>query len=503
MLNNSSFFKIVLVLLILVRSVDYTAQEVYKFTPPTTPYATSYKNIDKNAYNKKVLDFIAASHPIYLDNSTISFDENHIKTQLNSFDTTYPLTINYYTRNYIKTYAQENKIAYGSRLYNYFSVEIEQSIANNNLPKAFRFIPLVASGFNPLSNNTKGGIGFWQLNYLPAIKYGLTVNKYIDERKDFEKSTKAATQYLKDIYPIYNDWELTLAAYSCGIVTVNKALLRTNGTTFWDIYPYLPSETRDIVPALTAMVYCFNEAGNNHFLLSQSPTINDTVYINRKLQFKAIEKVINVKSKDLTFLNPIVNGIVFPENYMAIFPKETCEKFTEFEDSIYYYQDSILLKPKPTTPAVVIPKDGEPFIYTVRSGDVLGVIASRYNVRVSQIQDWNNINGTRINVGQKLTIYGPKKTKTKPSVIKSQKTDAKISNSQPTKPEKQTTENKPQAGNNNSSKTKEYTNYTVKSGDSLWIIAKKYSGVSSQNIMDFNAIGENLTVGQVLKIPKN
>lgn len=489
MLNNQckTNLTFVITIVLLLTSYNCIAQNDYQFIPPNSIYTREFKA--NNRYNKEIINYIKKSQPIYINGSDINIDEAYIENKVRDYNLEFSLTINYYVINYIKAYALKERINYSNSIYNYYSSSITENISKNNLPDVFKYIPLVCSNFNPLSNNKKGGIGYWQLNYVPGIKYGLIINKDIDERRDFEKSTIAASKYLNHIYTIYNDWQLTLAAYSCGINTVNKALLRTKGTTFWDIYPILPPETRDLVPAFTAMVYCINEAGNDNYLLTQYKIENDTVYIDRKLKFKAIETVIKTKSKKLVFLNPTLNAEVFPSDFMAIFPKGDCDKFTELEDSIYFYQDSVLLKPKPKTPSVVLPKDGEPFIYTVKSGDVLGVIADRFNVRVSQLQDWNNINGTRIDIGQKLTIYGKKKSKTScPTVM----------DTFPPKEEKKslTPTVKPQTGSN-------HTTYTVKSGDSLWLIAKKFSGVSAQNIMDYNGIGENLTVGQVLKIPKN
>ena len=156
-----------------------------------------------------------------------------------------------------------------------------------------------------------------------------------------------------------------------------------------------------------------------------------------------------------------------------------------------------MLKPKVDEQKFVIPKNGEPYVYTVRSGDVLGLIADRHNVRVSQLQDWNGLNGTRINIGQKLTIYG-KKASIKKKEPREEKQD--VLDKTKTSNEKQTT-NKPKTQNPKPN-TGEHSTYTVKSGDNLWIIAKKYSGVSAQNIMDYNGIDGNLNVGQVIKIPK-
>ncbi|MDG1477636.1 MAG: LysM peptidoglycan-binding domain-containing protein, partial [Vicingaceae bacterium] len=231
--------------------------------------------------------------------------------------------------------------------------------------------------------------------------------------------------------------------------------------------------------------------------ITLNPTIEiDTVLIDRKLKFKAVNHVIKTTDKDFMFLNPILNKTLFPSNFTAYFPKGKGEKFTEFKDSIYFYQDSVMLKPKTEEPDFVIPKDGEPYVYKVKSGDVLGLIADRHNVRVSQIQAWNNLNGTMINVGQKLTIYGKSKKITTPKKeIKDKET---VKPKAITKAPKQTIK-KPKVNEN---KVTTLEVYTVKSGDNLWIIAKKYSGVSAQNLMDFNGIDGNLTVGQKINIPK-
>lgn len=368
-------------------------------------------------------------------------------------------------------------------LLKYYEPIIDQNLKANNLPNELKLLPVVCSAFNPSSTNGIGGEGYWHLNYPQAIKYGLIVNEFIDERRDFEKSTKAATRYLKDLYTMYNDWELTLTAYSCGVVTVNKLLKRHSATTYKEIYPFLQNETKDLVQAFVAMNYIYNY--DTYGAVKLNPIIvADTVLIERKLKFEAINHVIKTKSSSFKFLNPVLNRETFPTNFNAYFPKGTKDKFIAFKDSIYFYQDSVMLRPEPE-PKFVIPKDGEPFIYTVRSGDVLGVIAERFNVRVSQIQDWNGLNGTRIDINQKLTIYGKKTSLKKKEPIK----------------EKKVAVDKPKT-NTKEQTTGSYSTYTVKSGDNLWIIAKKYSGVSAQNIMDFNNIGNNLDVGQVLKIPK-
>lgn len=456
-------------------------------------YANAYKNVEKNTYTSRLLSSSITipeknwnnyqGGAIHTTDSLFLFNNDLL---CHSFPTNTSKISNDYLIFY---FSQKNaKCPTLFSLLKYYHPILDKHLAQNNLPKEIQHIPVVCSAFNPTSSNGIGGEGFWHLNYPQGIKYGLTINEYIDERRDFEKSTKAATRYLKDLYEQYQNWELTLAAYSSGVVNVNKLLKRHNTSSYKVIAEYLPSETKDFVQAFVAMNYIYNYDSYGAVLLN--PVIEvDTLFIERKLLFKAVSDIIKVKSKDFKYLNPSLHQEVFPNQFSAFFPKGTKEKFTKMKDSIYFYQDSILLKPKPKEPAIVIPKDGEPFEYTVRSGDVLGLIASRFNVRVADIQAWNNISGTRINIGQKLMIYGKKKQK---NTAKKPSPSTKKTKKEP----KETT--KPEITFNSN----KYSTYTVKSGDNLWVIAKKYAGVSADNIMEFNGIDANLNVGQVLKIPK-
>ena len=454
-----------------------------------TIYAKEFKNIKKNPFNTQLIKRSTIKPkknwnnykggPINTSDSLFFFNGKYLVDE-------FPANSDKIHNEYLAFYFSQ-KTAQCPTLFSllsFYEPIIEKNIKANKLPKEIKLLPVVLSAFNPNSTNGIGGSGYWHLNYLQAIKYGLTVNEFIDERKDFEKSTKAATHYLKDLYTKYNNWELTLTAYSSGVVTVNKLLERHSAKTYKEIYPYLPSETQELVQAFVAMNYVYSY--DNYGAVQLNPIIEaDTILIEHKLKFEAINHIIKTKSKDFKFLNPILNRAIFPNNYTAYFPKGTKEKFNQFKDSIYLYQDSVMLKPEPVPPKFVIPKNGEPYVYTVKSGDVLGVIAERFNVRVSQIQDWNNLNGTRIDIGQKLTIYGKKKPT-------EENLTPKVNKQKVPKPKDKTPI---------TSKGTQ-TTYTVKSGDNLWVIAKKFSGVSAQNIMDFNGIDGNLDVGQVLKIPK-
>ena len=390
---------------------------------------------------------------------------------------TYQSEVGYFIANYNKGVNQH----FLNYLINYYQSTIKNELIKQNLPEELSFLPAVLSGFNPNSTNTVGGEGYWHLSYPQAIKYGLVINEYIDERRDFKKSTQAAVTYLKQLYSKYNNWELTLAAYVSGANNINNIIYRKQTTNFWKIYPFLEPKTRDIVPAFSALVYSYSV--NNSNMISLNPIIKaDTFMVEDKLSFKAILDVVDINKKQLRFLNPVIINEVFPSNYIAIVPKNTACKINQYCDSIYFYQDSLLNKPitqntfEEEEEIDNTSNSNEEVIYKVKSGDFLGKIAEKYGVKVSQIQEWNKLRGTNINVGQELIIYS-----------KSNSKEPNNSNSNSVV--------------ENNSKT-DVIFYTVKSGDNLWDIAKNYPGISAEDIMELNNIDENIKIGQVLKIQK-
>lgn len=449
-------------------------------------YIDSYQKFKDDVYVKTLFTKSSLNTSELSKNDLInipSIDSTNADSLLGFIEKEIPLIYSDNVQTYINTYQKGVNTIFLNYLINYYSPLIKEQLHKNHLPEELYLLPAVCSGFNPNSINSNGGTGYWHLNYPQALKYGLMVNEWIDERKDIEKSTIAAITYIKNLYKKYNNWELTFAAYSCGPVTINNLLKRHNTNNYNDIYSFLPKSTRDINDAFTAMIYTYHYDNSNGNKI-EPKLETDTFYLEHSLQFKAIEDVTRINSKELAFYNPVLNKEIFPSNFQAVFPKNKMDKFYQLCDSIYYYQDSVLLKPIEKETQIVnnIPKNGEPVVYRVKSGDVLSVIAERYGVRVSQIQDWNNLNGTRIDIGQKLTIY-------------SSSTPSK--NTSPTEKEEEDDKPIPSAKNESNDK---YITYTVKSGDNLWLIAKNFPGISAQNIMELNGIDENLDVGQVLKI---
>lgn len=454
-------------------------------------YKTEYEDLTKNSYNKTLINLSKEQPPKHINykglpitttDSTFLFNKKPIKT---SFPTQF--AENHYLPYYFSSKSYKLPTAFS--LLKYYQSIIDSNLVYNELPKELNLIPLVCSAFNPYSSNEIGGEGFWHLYYPQAIKYGLRVDEFVDERRDFKKSTQAATRYLKELHELYNDWELTLAAYSCGVVNVNKALLRTKENNYKAIYSQLPAQTNDFVNAYVAMLYLFYYDDFETVILN--PIIDaDTVYITKKLELKALENVLKASVEEILFLNPQLIQKVIPKGTIIKFPTKFKAQFLAQQDSIYFYQDSILKKPIVKEKIDTLPtiEEAEFITYIVKSGDVLGVIAEKHNITVTQLQSWNNLSGTRIDVGQKLKIYSTElKQEAAPEPVLEKDTIS------PTPIKNESTKN--------NSATSFSVTYTVKTGDNLWIIAKKYPGISADDIMKFNNIDANLKIGQELKIP--
>ena len=406
--------------------------------------------------------------------------ENGVES-LKSIEKTIPLNYHPEVLSFITIYSKGVNVHFLNYMINYYQSQIIEELKKQQLPEELSFLPAILSDFNPHSVNTIGAEGYWHLYYPQAVKYGLKINEYVDERRDFDKSTKAAISYLKLLYNEYQDWELTLAAYVCGPTTINNIMLRKKVSNYWEIYPFLNPKIRDVVPALTALIYNYSKNSSNQIKIN--PQIEaDSFYVENKLTYQAIFDVIDLNKKEVQFLNPTIINEVFPKNYLAVLPKNSCSKMNQFCDSIYFYQDSVLFKPVVTQEdSAIVTTEQEEIIHKVKSGDVLGKIAEKYGVKISQLQEWNKLKGTTINLGQNLIIYKNTKTKVLPLAL-SEGGETPIPFGR--------------AGDGN------YILYTVKEGDNLWDISLNYDDVTPDDIMLLNNIDANLKIGQVLKIKK-
>jgi membrane-bound lytic murein transglycosylase D len=289
----------------------------------------------------------------------------------------------------------------------------EQILDQQGLPLEFKYLSIVESALNPMAVSRVGATGLWQFMYNTGKLYNLKINSFIDERRDPEKSTLAACQYFKDMYAIYNDWLLVIAAYNCGAGNVNRAIARSGGkTTFWEISRYLPRETRGYVPAFIAVTYLMNYS-SEHNLIPVSPIMTyfdaDTVMTDQKVSLKAIADATNTPLEVLSYLNPIYKKGIVPDEEQPLAIRLPSKKITAYLanlPAIYKPEENIgtgsfVSNDETDSNSGELSKK----IHKVKRGEHLQSIANKYNCTVSDLRHWNKIRGSRLIAGQKLTVY--------------------------------------------------------------------------------------------------
>ncbi len=431
------------------------------------------------------------------------------------------LPYNQKIRRYIELYVNRKTAPILIGLTDYYFPLFEQILDKHNLPLELKYLPIIESALNPRAVSRAGATGLWQFMYSTGRIYRLEINSFVDERRDPEKSTEAAAEFLAHLYDMYKDWTLVIAAYNCGPGNVNKAIRRAGGKRdYWDIYPYLPRETRGYVPAFIGAAYLMNfyDKHNIKPVDVKMPVMTDTIMVTKKLHLMQVAEVLKIPIEQLRDLNPQYKRDIIPvttEPYPLRLPLQYSLAFIDMEDSIYSYKDSVYFDPKrvvitpkkyasnnyytPTSykPPSTIGKTK--LTYTVKQGDALSLIAGWYNVRVSDLKYWNKIGyRNKIRVGQKLTVYVPSK-----KVY----TYKKIENMSFEEKNKLVYKGKANSSSNADFKyDPNYIYHTVLSGENLWTIAKKYPGVSDSDIMKINKFTEadarKLKPGQIIKIKK-
>ena len=296
----------------------------------------------------------------------------------------------------------------------YYFPLIEDELLKEELPVELRALPIIESALSTTAVSPMGAVGLWQFMPSTGKSYGLEVNSLVDERRDPVRSTQAACRYLKDLYAIYNDWSLAIAAYNCGPGNVNKAIARSggNGRTFWDIYDYLPRETRGYVPAFigASYAYTYHRLHDIEPEAAPIPLAVDTVRIDHLMHFGQIASTIDLPVETLRLLNPQYKLDIIPattRSYTLVLPQRNVSQYIAHEQEILA-KDSMYLK-EYINPANIEKKRQERSgtVYVVKKGDTLGHIARKYHVTVSQIMRWNKIkSANKLRIGQRLRIEG-------------------------------------------------------------------------------------------------
>ncbi|MDR2835239.1 MAG: transglycosylase SLT domain-containing protein [Bacteroidales bacterium] len=393
--------------------------------------------------------------------------------------------------------------------YRYFPI-FEQKLDAYNMPIELKYLAVIESALNPIAKSSSGASGLWQFMFQTGKGFGLEINSFVDERMDIEKSTETACKYLKKLKETYNDWILAIAAYNCGPGTVNNAIRRAGGkTNYWEIYPYLPYETRNYVPRFIAVTYLF-ECGFEHGYKPEPfsfYTDIDIVMVRKELHFAQLDSVLGISIEQSRELNPQYKMDIIPAKakpYPLRLRHQYVAKFIELEDSIYAFKDSVFFNPqkynyKPNEhydedfPTAAQPEGTTELKYTVKSGDVIGLIASWYDVRNNELKAWNGI-GNTIRVGDVLKVYIPNDKVNKYKNINTMSFE-----------EKQKSVGV-DASTNKVIETPldpNYEYYIIKSGDSPYSIATRYE-VSLDELLQINNITNpsSLKIGQKIKLRK-
>jgi len=504
-------------IILLIFSGNLVSQEndtnKYSTNDISTEFLINLDSLANMYYVKQALKIQPSNNQKTSDNTPLESD-SVIAYRLSRLSTIIPLQFNSVVRAYIDVYTVRKRkfVEAMLGLTDYYLPMFEEVFDLYGLPQELIYLSIVESALNPNAVSRAGATGVWQFMYTTAKIYGLEINSFVDERRDPLKATYAAAEFLSELYSLYGDWSLAIAAYNCGPGNVNKAIRRSNGkNTFWDLYNYLPKETRGYVPSFIAVTYLMNYYQEHNLAKKEIdlPLITDTVMVENEASISRISDLIALPVEQLRYLNPQYKTDIIPaksKNYPFRLPANYATKFIELEDSIYNKRPldsndtNIIIIEQPKVVQVVKEPNPEPkspentvaVTYTVKKGDNLGYIANWFDVGISSLRSWNKLRSNLIQPGQKLTIYVPKSKSSYYKSINNMSFD-----------EKQKLKGS-STSNTKSNSSEGYFYHTVKSGETIWSIAKKYDGVSSDDIIRLNKLPDsrNIKPGQKLKIPK-
>ena len=453
------------------------------------------------------------NNPTYGDSIGIEYPDTLYERRLHRINSVIRLPYNNIVRNHIHVYTirQRDKFSAVLGLMDYYFPMIEDIFDSYGLPAELKYMAVIESALNPNAVSRMGATGLWQFMYSTGRMYGLTINSVVDERRDPVKATHAAARYMKDLYKIFDDWTLVIAAYNCGPGNVNKAIRRSgNKKDYWEIFYRLPRETRGYLPMYVAAAYGVNYFAEHGIkpLPLNIPVATDTIMVNKDIHLSQISGVMGIPLGELRALNPqyrtgLVPGSSRPLSLML--PMTHLGDFIDLNDTIRNYKSDTYLThtvriedPTRNTYAPVVTGKSK-ILYSVKSGDNLGFISEWYRVPLSDLRFWNNIYKNTIKVGQKLVIYvDPSKTEyySKVNGMTFAEKQAMIGKSVPVNTQPAVAQVAQTEG--------DYEVYVVRRGDTIWDIVRMYNDVTATDVLNLNGIAdpEKIMVGQKLKIRK-
>lgn len=413
---------------------------------------------------------------------TYDLSSDVLKSRLAKLDAKSPFNVEYTPglENLIKTFLKKRKASFERlmAISEYYFPMFEEHLAKYDVPLEIKYLAIVESALNPKAKSRVGATGLWQFMYPTGKQFNLEVNSYVDERYDPLKATEAACQYLSSLHTIFGDWSLVLASYNAGPGNVSKAIRRSGGSqNYWNIRKNLPRETANYVPAFLATLYIYEYKKEHGLQPKKAPMTyfeTDTIAVKKRITFQQVSELLDIPVSQIEFLNPIYKLNIIPfevdkPHYLRL-PKNKIGLFVSNEDKVYAYvdyQENLKEKPYQTSIAITNNSVSEEsvFYHKIRSGESLGLIANKYKTTITNLRKWNNIKGNNIQAGKTLKIYSA----TSPVV-----------------------QNTTKASNNGY--------YTVKSGDSLFSIARQFPGVSVDDLKKWNDIsGDAIQPGMKLK----
>ena len=462
-----------------------------------------------------------------------SFSDETYSNRIAKINSPIPLSYNKYVKQYIQIYA-EKKRALTERvmgLSSFYFPLYEETLDREGIPLEFKYLSIVESALNPVAVSPVGATGLWQFMYNTGLVYNLKINSYTDERRDPIKATKAACQYFKDMYAIYKDWLLVIASYNCGPGNVNRAIMRSGGkTNFWEIMPYLPKETRGYVPAFIAVTYVMNYA-KEHKLSPIYPAYSffqvDTIAVTQPVNFSVLSRQLDLPIDVISYLNPIYKRPTIPAregNSVLRLPVNKIAQFLSLESTIYAQSAPSAFPLLPAkfrnvdngltadggTNANYITKRLRK-VHIVRRGETINAIADQYDISVSAIKKSNHLRSSNLKKGQRLSVLAlvrvkkPGKRQQQETIVKDSELALKdtdnTSGAAASDSSKELIKKLNETASN-SEKTKErFIYHVVAPGDTLWNIAKRYDGVTVEQIKDINNLhNTHIKVGTKLKL---